>query len=134
MTMGEKIRRLRKEKGMTQEELGNEVGIQKAAINKYETGIVVNLKRGRLERIAKVLGVNPVWLMDDDADWPPVKSVRAMMMSGVDHLEDSDFKKMVKESNEAKELGELYLSLSPTNRAAVRKYAAFLKDQEEEND
>ena len=134
MTMGEKIRRLRKEKGMTQEELGNEVGIQKAAINKYETGIVVNLKRGRLERIAKVLGVNPVWLMDDDADWPPVKSVRAMMMSGVDHLEDSDFKKMVKESNEAKELGELYLSLSPTNRAAVRKYAAFLKDKEEEND
>ena len=134
MTMGEKIRRLRKEKGMTQEDLGNEVGIQKAAINKYETGIVVNLKRGRLERIAKVLGVNPVWLMDDDADWPPVKSVRAMMMSGVDHLEDSDFKKMVKESNEAKELGELYLSLSPTNRAAVRKYAAFLKDQEEEND
>ena len=95
MTMGEKIRRLRKEKGMTQEDLGNEVGIQKAAINKYETGIVVNLKRGRLERIAKVLGVNPVWLMDDDADWPPVKSVRAMMMSGVDHLEDSDFKKMV---------------------------------------
>lgn len=134
MTMGEKIRRLRKEKGMTQEELGNEVGIQKAAINKYETGIVVNLKRGRLERIAKVLGVNPVWLMDDDADWPPVKSVRAMMMSGVDHLEDNDFKKMIKESNEAKELGELYLSLSPTNRAAVRKYAAFLKDQEEEND
>jgi transcriptional regulator with XRE-family HTH domain len=134
MTMGEKIRRLRKEKGMTQEELGNEVGIQKAAINKYETGIVVNLKRGRLERIAKVLGVNPVWLMDDDADWPPVKSVRAMMMSGVDQLEDNDFKKMFKESNEAKELGELYLSLSPTNRAAVRKYAAFLKDQEEEND
>ena len=44
MTIGERIKKARLEKGFTQEELGNRVGVKKAAINKYETGIVVNLK------------------------------------------------------------------------------------------
>ena len=44
MTIGQRIRRLRLEHGLSQEELGAKVGLQKAAINKYETGTVVNLK------------------------------------------------------------------------------------------
>jgi len=71
MTIGEKIKRLRKERGLTQEELGNLIGVQKAAINKYETGIVVNLKREIVHKLAKALDVNPVWLMDDESGWPP---------------------------------------------------------------
>lgn len=35
-TMGDRIRRLRLSKGLTQEELGKRVGLQRAAINKYE--------------------------------------------------------------------------------------------------
>ena len=66
MTTGEKIRALRKAIGMTQEELGEKIGVQKAAINKYETGLVVNLKRGTIHKLAKALGVSPVYLLDDD--------------------------------------------------------------------
>jgi transcriptional regulator with XRE-family HTH domain len=74
MTIGEKIKKLRKEKHLTQEELGEMIGVQKAAINKYETGIVVNLKREVIAKLAKAFDVNPVWLMDEDDDWPPVPS------------------------------------------------------------
>lgn len=74
MTVGEKIKKLRKEKHLTQEELGEMIGVQKAAINKYETGIVVNLKREIIAKLAKAFDVNPVWLMDEDDDWPPVPS------------------------------------------------------------
>ena len=49
MTTGERIRQLRIEHQMTQEELGAKVGVQKAAIYKYENGLVVNLKRSILE-------------------------------------------------------------------------------------
>lgn len=79
MTIGEKIKRLRKERGLTQEELGNLIGVQKAAINKYETGIVINLKRDVISKLAKALDVNPVWLMDENDGWPPVPSTRTLI-------------------------------------------------------
>lgn len=72
MVIGDKIKQLRKEKGWTQEQLGEMVGVKKAAINKYETGNVKNLKRNTIAGLAKALGVSPVWLMDDSQDWPPV--------------------------------------------------------------
>ena len=48
---------------MTQEELGARVGVQKAAIYKYENGLVVNLKRSILEKLAIVLDTTPTYLM-----------------------------------------------------------------------
>lgn len=48
MTTGERIKELRLQKGLSQEELGAMIGVKKAAINKYETGVVVNLKRSTI--------------------------------------------------------------------------------------
>jgi transcriptional regulator with XRE-family HTH domain len=86
MTTGEKIRRLRKERGMTQEELGKKIGVQKAAINKYEAGIVINLKREVINKLAKALGVSPVWLMNDEAEWPPM-DFNAELKKRIDQLQ-----------------------------------------------
>ena len=63
MTTGDRIRQLRIEHQMTQEELGAKVGVQKAAIYKYENGLVVNLKRSVLEKLALVLDTTPPYLM-----------------------------------------------------------------------
>lgn len=63
MTTGDRIRQLRIEHQMTQEELGTKVGVQKAAIYKYENGLVVNLKRSVLEKLALVLDTTPTYLM-----------------------------------------------------------------------
>lgn len=69
MTTGERIRQLRIEHQMTQEELGAKVGVQKAAIYKYENGLVVNLKRSILEKLALVLDTTPTYLMGmEDAE------------------------------------------------------------------
>ena len=35
---GERIKKLRKEKGLTQQQLGEMLGVQKSAIAKYENG------------------------------------------------------------------------------------------------
>ena len=110
MMLGEKVKRLRKERGLTQEELGDAIGVQKAAINKYETGIVVNLKRKTIDSLAKALGVNPVWLMNDDMGWPPVdineeaappKTIEAQIISSkVDRLTEEQRKKLLKLVND----------------------------------
>ena len=55
MNIGEKIRNARINKGMTQEELGNALGVQKSAIAKYEKGRVVNIKRSTLKKISDIL-------------------------------------------------------------------------------
>lgn len=59
----ERIKELRLQRGMTQQELGEKIGVKKAAINKYETGLVVNLKRSTIGLLADALGVSPGYLM-----------------------------------------------------------------------
>ena len=63
MTMGERIRYLRESKGMTQEELGEKIGVQKSAIRKYEKGEVQNIKRSNIKKLADIFGVSPTYLM-----------------------------------------------------------------------
>jgi transcriptional regulator with XRE-family HTH domain len=55
MEVGQKIKQARLAKGLTQEELGNLVGLQKSAIAKYENGRVVNIKRSTLQKLAQAL-------------------------------------------------------------------------------
>ncbi len=55
MEIGQKIKEARILKGLTQEELGKMIGLQKSAIAKYENGRVVNIKRSTLQKLAKAL-------------------------------------------------------------------------------
>lgn len=55
MELGQIIRDARIARGLTQEELGKLVGLQKSAIAKYENGRVVNIKRSTLQKLAKAL-------------------------------------------------------------------------------
>lgn len=59
MEIGQKIRKARLERGMTQQELGAIVGVQKSAIAKYENGKIVNIKRSTLQKIASALSIRP---------------------------------------------------------------------------
>ena len=45
--IGERIKRLRSKKNMTLEELGNQVGVGKSTVRKWETGMIANKKGGR---------------------------------------------------------------------------------------
>lgn len=65
LDIGEKIRAARLAKKMTQEELGEILGVQKSAIAKYENGRIVNIKRSTLKKISDVLGIPPFELVFD---------------------------------------------------------------------
>lgn len=66
MTIGERIRAAREEKKMTQEELGTICGTTKQSIFKYETGVITNIPRDKMEKIASALEVTPTYLMGWD--------------------------------------------------------------------
>ena len=63
MTMGQRIRHLRKDHKMSMEELGKYLGVGKSAILKYEKGEVENLPRSTIEKMAILFGVSPSYLM-----------------------------------------------------------------------
>ena len=65
VTMGEYIKQLRRNHDLTQEELGQKLNppVNRAAINKWETGQVENIKRSYIEQMSKLFDVRPSELM-----------------------------------------------------------------------
>lgn len=63
MTIGEKIKFLRKNNGLTQEELAEYAGTKKQTIHKYETGIIENIPASKIKLIAEKLDTTPAYLM-----------------------------------------------------------------------
>ncbi len=62
---GNQIKRLRTERGMTQEELGELLGVKKAAVQKWESGAVRNLKRDTIKKLSEIFGVSPLLFIGD---------------------------------------------------------------------
>ncbi len=59
--MKDRIKLIRKDAALTQEEFGTELGVSRIAITTYETGRVIPDKSIRL-LICEKFNVNPVWL------------------------------------------------------------------------
>lgn len=74
MTMGEYIKLLREERGWTQTDLGDRVGVNAAAVNKWEKGRVENIKRPTIAKLAETFGVSPAKLMCFDEPAPVEES------------------------------------------------------------
>lgn len=70
MTMGEKIKLHREQMHMTLEELGNKVGVGKSTVRKWENGMIANMRRDKISKIADALCISPAYLMGwtDDPD------------------------------------------------------------------
>jgi len=83
-TIGERIKALRTSLGMTQEELGNAIGVKRAAINKYETGRVINIKRDNIENLAAVLNSTPEYILGYTE---LVNTATYTQDSGLEHVE-----------------------------------------------
>lgn len=65
MNIGQIIKDARIAKGLTQEELGTLVGVQKSAVAKWENGRVVNIKRSSLQKLAIALDIRGSDLIED---------------------------------------------------------------------
>ena len=71
MDIGDKIKQLREQKGMTLEELGNKVGVGKSTVRKWETGMIANMRRDKIKKVADALDTSPEFLMGWVSETPP---------------------------------------------------------------
>ena len=68
MTIGERIKRLRLEKGLTQEEVGKELGITKAAVQKYESNRITNFRVDMIRKMCILFDTTPAYFVFDDVE------------------------------------------------------------------
>ena len=81
MTVGERIRKLRKELNMTQEEFARILGVSKELISKYEVGYYIPPDRW-LRLMAHTFGVSYEWLKDGKGEmWKEGPKVRHLSLS-----------------------------------------------------
>lgn len=62
-TIGSRIKKLRKEKDLTLEDIGKRANLSRATIQRYESGVITNIPSDKIEIIAKALDVSPAYLM-----------------------------------------------------------------------
>ena len=61
--IGERIKFERKRLELTQDELGEKLGVKKSSIAKYENGSIENIKRSTIEKMSKIFNCSPAYLM-----------------------------------------------------------------------
>ena len=85
MTIGERIKMLREEMGITQSQLAEKVNTTKQTIYKYENNIITNIPSDKIEIISNFFGISPAILMgwDENNDKQKVKGVRIPVLGYV---------------------------------------------------
>lgn len=111
MDVGLIIKQARISKGLSQEELGEMVGVQKSAVAKWENGRVSEIKRSNLKKLADALGLKPSTLLGD---------IEANPIGAAEELAniylDVELREMISE----------YKKLNVQKQAQVREYIHLL--------
>lgn len=78
MSIGQRIKQVRKANKITQDDLAEKIGTTKQTIYKYENGIITNIPSTKIELIAKTLNVTPDYLMGWDEEKQPTNNDRLL--------------------------------------------------------
>lgn len=63
MTVGERIKEVRKKTGMSQVDFADKINVSKQTLYKYENNLITNIPSDKIEAVAKVGRVSPAYLM-----------------------------------------------------------------------
>ena len=85
--IGTRMKEVRLEKGFTQKDVAQRVDVVTSTINRYEKGLIDNIKIPVVKSIADALGVDPSWLMGYDVPKTPKQEVSTIAA----HHDDEDF-------------------------------------------
>jgi transcriptional regulator with XRE-family HTH domain len=110
---GTRIKELRILSGLSQEELGKRVGVQRAAINKYEKGSVTNIPLSTIEKMAAVFEVSPTYIVGWDDSKMDQLALEVKILQGVSKFYGKD----------SVELLECYMELSKEGKKRLLMYA-----------
>lgn len=78
MTRGDKIKALRLQRGLTQEDVGKACGVSKVTVHKWENGLIKDIRIDKLKTLARYLNTTVAYIIDEDPDLPPLSLQESM--------------------------------------------------------
>lgn len=66
MDIGELLKNKRLEKGLTQRAVADEVGVSEGTVSRWESGKIGNMRRDKIDALAKVLSIDPTVIAKAD--------------------------------------------------------------------
>ena len=126
MDIGERIKKRRKELGLSAEQIAKKLGVSPATIYRYESNDIMNMRIDKLEPIAKVLRTTPAYLMGwDEAKENNTDNQQRQLLSNYNKLDNTDQTKLVDYSEELvnsdKYKEEFILGVAARNGAPPKK-------------
>ena len=125
-SIGARLKALRLDRGLTQDEVGKRVLVSKQTLYKYENDIVTNIPVDKIELLAEVYHVTPAYIMgweqpEEDADDSP---------SYYDDPEVAAIANEMKENPDIRVLFDASRGLSKESIEEVRRFVEYQKAKE----
>lgn len=116
MTIGDRIKKLRKEKGISVDKLAEIIGKDRATIYRYESNDIEKMPTSVLEPLATALGTTPAHLMGWDDTPPTAEDTIVKLLKAQYKLNEQDVKFVMD-----------YIKLAPAEREALRTAIEAIK-------
>lgn len=95
MTVGDYIKELRVSNGYSQEQLGKLLGVQRAAVQKWECGAVQNLKRETIKKLSEIFNVPASSFIDNELSPKPTdEDIKFALFDGADNITDEMYEEV----------------------------------------
>lgn len=125
-SIGARLKALRLDRGLTQDEVGKRVLVSKQTLYKYENDIVTNIPVDKIELLAEVYHVTPAYIMgweqlEEDVDDSP---------SYYDDPEVAAIANEMKENPNIRVLFDASRGLSKESIEEVRRFVEYQKAKE----
>ena len=97
MTVGERLKQLREQLGMSQVDFATKINVSKQTLYKYENNIITNIPSDKIESAARICNVSPAYIMGWGNDLSPITSDTSSELTARD---EKDIAKILEQTKE----------------------------------
>ena len=97
MTVGERLKQLREQLGMSQVDFATKINVSKQTLYKYENNIITNIPSDKIESAARICTVSPAYIMGWGNDLSPITSDTSSELTARD---EKDIAKILEQTKE----------------------------------
>mgnify|MGYP003226919172 CR=1 FL=1 len=97
MTVGERLKQLREQLGMSQVDFATKINVSKQTLYKYENNIITNIPSDKIESAARICNVSPAYIMGWGNDLSPITSDTSSELTARD---EKDIAKILEHTKE----------------------------------